>query len=145
MAYNLLADLVVIVHFLFVLFSLLGALLVIRWRKIMWLHLPAAFWAAAVEFSGKICPLTPLENWLRIQGGGAAYSGDFIGQYLLWLLYPSGLTRGVQIILGAIVVGVNIGIYAYLFSTNLRKRNVGKTAMENNSFNTKARKKKLPK
>ena len=114
MAYNLLADLVVFVHFLFVLFSLLGALLVIRWRKMMWLHLPAALWAAGVEFSGKICPLTPLENWLRIKGGGAAYSGDFIGRYLLWLLYPSGLTRGVQIILGTVVVGINIGIYGYL-------------------------------
>ena len=114
MAYNLLADLVVVVHFLFVLFSLLGALLVIRWRKMMWLHLPAAIWAAGVEFSGKICPLTPLENWLRVRGGGAGYAGDFIGQYLLWLLYPSGLTRGVQIILGAIVVGINIGIYGYV-------------------------------
>jgi Na+/H+ antiporter NhaB len=68
MAYNLLADLVVVVHFLFVLFSLLGALLVIRWRKMMWLHLPAAIWAAGVEFSGKICPLTPLENWLTLSG-----------------------------------------------------------------------------
>jgi hypothetical protein len=114
MAYNLFADLVVIVHFLFVLFSLLGALLVIRWPKIMWLHLPVALWAAGVEFSGKICPLTPLENWLRVRGGGAGYAGDFIGQYLLWLLYPAGLTRRVQIILGAIVVGINIGIYGYV-------------------------------
>ena len=114
MAYNLLADLVVVVHFLFVLFSLLGALLVIRWRKVMWLHLPAAIWAAGVEFSGKICPLTPLENWLRVREGGAGYAGDFIGQYLLWLLYPSGLTRGVQIILGAVVVAINIGIYGYV-------------------------------
>jgi hypothetical protein len=121
MAYILFADLVVLIHFLFVLFSLLGALLVIRWRKIMWLHLPTAFWAAAVEFSGKICPLTPLENWLRIRGGGVAYSGDFIGQYLLGLLYPSGLTRSVQIILGALVVVINIGIYTYLLYIHLRK------------------------
>ena len=122
MVYNLLADLVVLVHFLFVLFSLLGALLVIRWRKIMWLHLPAALWAAGVEFSGKICPLTPLENGLRLKGGGAGYAGDFIGQYLLWLVYPSGLTRRVQIILGAIVVAVNIGIYGYVIF--LRKSRV---------------------
>ena len=120
MTYNLLADLVVFVHFLFVLFSVLGALLVIRWRKIMWLHLPAACWAAVIEFSGKICPLTPLENWLRIRGGETAYSGDFIGQYLLWLLYPSGLTRDVQIILGAIVVGINIGIYSYIFVRKMK-------------------------
>jgi hypothetical protein len=122
MAYYILADLVVFVHFLFVLFSLLGALLVIRWRKMMWLHLPTALWAAGIEFSGKICPLTPLENWLRIRAGGAGYAGDFIGQYLLWLLYPSGLTRGVQVILGAIVVGVNIGIYGYVIF--LRKSSV---------------------
>ena len=113
-AYKLIADLVVLIHFLFVLFSSLGALLVIRWRKILWLHLPAALWAAGIEFSGSVCPLTPLENWLRIRGGGAGYTGDFIGQYLLRLLYPSGLTRGTQIILGAIVVGINIGIYGYL-------------------------------
>ena len=114
MAYALLADLVAVIHFLFVLFSLLGALLVIRWRKMIWLHLPAAVWAAGIEFSGKICPLTPLENWLRIRGSGAVYAGDFIGQYLLGLIYPSGLTRGIQIILGAVVLGINIGIYGYL-------------------------------
>ena len=140
MVFKLLADLVVLIHFLFVLFSLLGALLVIRWRKIMWIHLPAAFWAAAIEFSGKICPLTPLENWLRIQGGGAAYTGDFIGQYLLWLLYPSGLTRDVQILLGAIVVVINIGIYTYLLSRYLRKRRIRKTAIENDSYIKQSRK-----
>ena len=115
MVFNLLADLVLLVHFLFVLFSLLGALLMIRWHKMIWLHLPAALWAAGIEFSGKICPLTPLENWLRVKGGGAGYTGDFIGQYLLRLLYPSGLTRGVQITLGVMVVLINIGIYGYLF------------------------------
>jgi hypothetical protein len=104
----------VLIHFLFVLFSSLGALLIIRWRKILWLHLPAAFWAAGIEFSGTLCPLTPLENWLRIRGGGAGYAGDFIGQYLLRLVYPSGLTRKTQIILGSIVVGINLGIYGYL-------------------------------
>ncbi|MCK4984347.1 MAG: DUF2784 domain-containing protein [Desulfobacterales bacterium] len=114
MAYDLLADLVVLIHFLFVLFSLLGALLVIRWRKMMWLHLPAALWAAWIEFSGRICPLTPLENWLRIRAGGSSYAGGFVGHYLLPLLYPSWLTRDVQIILGAIVVGINIGIYGFL-------------------------------
>jgi hypothetical protein len=114
MAYDLLADLVVLIHFLFVLFSLLGALLVIRWRKMMWLHLPTALWAAGIEFSGRICPLTPLENWLRIRAGGSSYAGGFVGHYLLPLLYPAWLTRDVQIILGAIVVGINIGIYGFL-------------------------------
>ena len=69
MAYNLLADGVVLIHLAFVLFAVLGALLIIRWRKVLWLHLPAAVWAAWIEFSGKICPLTPLENWLRMRGG----------------------------------------------------------------------------
>ena len=122
MVFNLFADLVVLIHFLFVLFSLLGALLMIRWRKIIWLHLPAALWAAGIEFSGKICPLTPLENWLRVKGGGAGYTGDFIGQYLLRLLYPSGLTRGVQMTLGVMVVLINIGIYGYLFVSIKRKK-----------------------
>jgi len=121
MAYVLFADLVVLIHFLFVLFALLGALLVIRRSKIMWLHLPAALWAAGVEFSGKICPLTPLENWLRVKGGGAGYAGDFIGHYLMRLLYPSGLTRDVQILLGAIVVAINIGIYGYLIFSLKKK------------------------
>jgi hypothetical protein len=123
MAYDLLADLVAIIHLLFVIFSLLGALLVIRWRKLMLLHLTAAVWAAGIEFSGRICPLTPLENWLRIRGGGAGYAGDFIGKYVLRLIYPPGLTRDIQIILGAVVLGVNIGIYGYLVL--LRKRNIG--------------------
>ena len=114
MPYHLLADLVVIIHLTFALFSVAGALLVIGWRKILYLHLPAAVWAAWIEFSGKICPLTPLENWLRIKGGDAGYSGDFVGHYILSILYPSGLTREVQFILGGVVVGVNIIIYGYI-------------------------------
>lgn len=114
MPYHLLADLVVIIHLTFVLFSVAGALLVIGWRKIFYLHLPAAVWAAWIEFSGKICPLTPLEKWLRIKGGDAGYSGDFVGHYILSILYPSGLTREVQFILGGVVVGVNIIIYGYI-------------------------------
>ena len=120
MAYNLLADLVVLIHFTFVLFSVLGALLVIRWRRVLWIHLPAVFWAAWIEFSGRICPLTPLENWLRLKSGQPAYSGDFIGHYILPLLYPAGLTREVQIILGAIVVGLNIILYGYVFRRSKR-------------------------
>ncbi|MCK5205994.1 MAG: DUF2784 domain-containing protein [Desulfobacterales bacterium] len=114
MPYHLLADLVVIIHLTFVLFSVAGALLVIGWRKIFYLHLPAAVWAAWIEFSGKICPLTPLEKWLRIKGGDAGYSGDFVGHYILSILYPSGLTREVQFILGGVVVGLNIIIYGYI-------------------------------
>ncbi|MGD9226464.1 MAG: DUF2784 domain-containing protein [Desulfobacterales bacterium] len=115
MLYPLLADLVVFIHFLFALFAVLGALLVIWRRNVLWLHLPAAVWAAWIEFSGKICPLTPLENWLRRRGGGSGYAGDFVGHYLMPILYPSGLTRNVQFILGGVVIGVNLIIYAYVF------------------------------
>ena len=115
MMYLLLADLVVVIHLVFVLFSVFGALLLIRWRKIIWLHLPAAAWAVWIEFSGRICPLTPLENWLRLKGGEYGYSGDFVEHYLLPLLYPSSLTREIQIILGAIVAGMNMAIYGYVF------------------------------
>ena len=113
--YYLLADLVVLIHFSFVLFAVLGALLVIWWRKVLWLHLPAVVWAAWIEFSGKICPLTPLENWLRIRGGGSGYGGDFVEHYLMPILYPSGLTQNVQFILGGVVVGMNLIIYGYVF------------------------------
>lgn len=125
MPYHLLADLVVIIHLTFALFSVAGALLVIGWRKILYLHLPAAVWAAWIELSGRICPLTPLENWLRIKGGDAGYSGDFVGHYLLSILYPSGLTREVQFVLGGVVVGVNIIIYGYILF--LRKGRGGKS------------------
>ena len=115
MAYNLLADVVVLIHLAFVLFAVVGALLVIWRRKILWLHLPAVAWAAWIEFSGKICPLTPLENWLRMKGGGSGYAGDFVGHYLMPILYPAGLTRNVQFVLGGVVIGVNLIIYAYVF------------------------------
>ena len=121
MAYNLLADVVVLIHLAFVLFAVLGALLVIWQRKVLWLHLPAAVWAAWIEFSGKICPLAPLENWLRKRGGGSGYTGDFVEHYLMPILYPSGLTRKVQFILGGIVIGVNLIIYGYVFFTRKPK------------------------
>jgi hypothetical protein len=138
MAYDLLADLVAIIHLLFAMFSLLGALLAIRWRKMMFLHLPAAAWAAGIEFTGWICPLTPLENWLRIRGGGAGYVGDFIGQYVLRVLYPAELTRGIQMVLGTAVLGVNIGIYGYLIY--LRKSKGGNSAIQGLRAKTPRRK-----
>lgn len=114
MRYHLLADVVVVIHFAFVLFSVLGALLGIWWRWIFYLHLPTVVWAAWIEFSGRICPLTPLENWLRQKGGAGGYSGDFIGHYLLPILYPTALTRNVQFALGGVVIGLNIIIYGYV-------------------------------
>ena len=108
------ADLIVLVHFAFVLFVILGALLVLRWPKLVYLHLPAALWGIWIEFSGRICPLTPLENALRRQAGEAGYSGGFIEHYILPVLYPTGLTRTTQVALGLIVILVNLVIYSYL-------------------------------
>ena len=115
MLYGLLADFVVILHAAFVLFVLVGGLLALKWPWIVRLHLPAATWAAVVEFSGWLCPLTPLENWLQAQAGGHSYETDFIGHYLLPILYPAGLTREVQMVLGSIVLIVNGAVYALLW------------------------------
>jgi Protein of Unknown function (DUF2784) len=113
--YRLLADLVLILHLAFVAFVLCGGLLVLRWRWIAWLHLPAAVWGAVVEFTGWICPLTPLEIWLRAQSGETSYSSDFIAQYLLPVLYPGDLTRGLQMVLGTVVVVLNAAVYWWLW------------------------------
>jgi hypothetical protein len=118
--YQLLADLVLIVHLAFVVFVLCGGLLVLRWRWIAWLHLPAALWGAVVEFTGWICPLTPLENWLRTQGGETSYHPDFIAQYLLPVLYPGDLTRDLQLLLGTGVVVLNAAVYWWLWRTQVR-------------------------
>ncbi|AEI78837.1 hypothetical protein CNE_1c35440 [Cupriavidus necator N-1] len=106
-----LADLVVIVHGLFILFVVAGGLLVLRWPRVAWLHLPAAAWGVLIEWSGWICPLTPLENTLRQAAGQAGYSGGFVERYLLPLIYPAGLTPAVQLWLGAVVLAVNVAVY----------------------------------
>jgi len=115
MPYRLLADLVVILHLAFVAFALFGGLLALKWKRIVWLHAPAVLWAAAIEFGGWVCPLTPLEIWLRGQGGELGYRSDFIEHYILPLLYPATLTREVQFVLGVVVLAVNIAGYAWLW------------------------------
>lgn len=119
----LLADVVLVTHLAFVLFVLFGALLVLKWPQILWVHLPAILWGTFVECSGWICPLTPLENWLREQGGGMSYEGDFVGRYLLALLYPDQLTRTRQLVLGIVVITVNLAIYGWIWKQGrLRSR-----------------------
>jgi hypothetical protein len=118
--YLFLADLVLVVHLAFVVFVLCGGLLTLTWRWIAWLHLPAALWGAIVEFTGWICPLTPLENWLRAQGGEATYAGDFIVRYLRSILYPDALTPDVQVVLGVLVLVVNLVIYGWLWRAGRR-------------------------
>jgi len=105
------ADLILVVHLGFVAFVVFGGLFVARWRRLAWLHVPAACWGALIEFAGWICPLTPLENELRHRAGQATYQGDFVEQYLLPLLYPAALTRSAQLWLGALVVAVNAAAY----------------------------------
>lgn len=98
------------------LFVVLGGLLVLRWPRIAWLHIPAAAWGIAVEFAGWICPLTPLENVLRERAGTEAYQGDFIERYVMPVLYPARLTHGTQILLGSIALAVNAFMYSRLLS-----------------------------
>jgi uncharacterized protein DUF2784 len=107
-------EAVVLLHLAFVLFVMLGGVLAIRWPWIMWLHVPAALWGVGVEFTGWICPLTPRENYLRQQSAGAGYQGDFIAQYILPVLYPTGLTRRSQVALGMFALAVNVGIYTFI-------------------------------
>lgn len=121
MLYRVLADAVVVFHLVFVAFAVAGGLLAFRWRWVPWLHLPALGWAAFVEFTGRICPLTPLENGLRAAGGAAGYRGGFVDHYLLPVLYPAGLTPELQWTLGAGLVAFNAAVYALLLRRGPRR------------------------
>ena len=110
---RLLADAVVLLHLAFVVFVVCGGLLVVWRRWIAVIHLPAAIWGVYIEFSGRICPLTPLENHLRALAGDAAYSGDFVERHLMPVLYPPDLRRDVQVALGLLALAVNVSVYIY--------------------------------
>jgi hypothetical protein len=105
------ADALVALHFAFVLFVVLGGLLVYRWPRWAWVHVPAFVWGAVIEFNNWVCPLTPLEQRFRMAAGEEGYSGGFVEHYLLPLLYPEGLTREIQLGLGLLVLGVNALVY----------------------------------
>ena len=115
------ADAIVALHFAFVLFVVLGASLVLRWPRVAWFHVPAVIWGALVELTGWICPLTPLENRLRRSAGETGYQGDFIAHYVLPMLYPNGLTRQDQLLLGSAALAINIAIYALAFVRHRRR------------------------
>lgn len=115
MLYRIAADIVILLHFAFIVFALAGGLLAFKWRWIMWLHIPAAIWAAVIIMLGWICPLTPLENMLRQAGGVEAYSSGFIEYYLLPVIYPSGLDREMFIVMGIVVIVINAIVYTLLF------------------------------
>ena len=111
MLFRWLADLVLVAHLAFVVFVTLGGLLVWRWRRLAWIHVPVGLWGLAISYIGFVCPLTPLENRLRQLGGEAGYSGGFIEHYVTAALYPAGLTRGTQLLLGTVVLAVNVMVY----------------------------------
>jgi hypothetical protein len=113
-SYRLLADGVVAVHFLFVAFVVGGGLLVLRWPRLVLLHIPAVCWGALIELGGWSCPLTPLENGLRQAAGEAGYQQSFIEHYLVPIIYPTGLTRGIQLGMAALVILINLAIYGWL-------------------------------
>jgi len=116
------ADFLVVVHLTFIIFVVVGGFLTLKWRRLVYFHPPAALWGAWIEFSGRLCPLTPAEQQLRQAGGAAGYSGTFIEHYLLPVIYPADLTRDVQIFLGAGVVAINLMAYTLLVNQLLRKR-----------------------
>ncbi len=120
MGYRLLADAVVLAHTAFVGFVVLGGFLARRWSWLAWLHLPCAVWGAVIEYQGWVCPLTPLENALRRRAGLEGYAGGFVEHYVLPTLYPAGLTRPLQAVLGTLVVVVNLIAYGVLLRRALR-------------------------
>lgn len=110
-----LADGVLVLHLAFIVFVVAGGLLVLRWPRLAWVHIPAAIWGALIEFTGSVCPLTPLEVALRAQAGQAGYAGGFIEHYVAGLIYPGGLSRSVQVFLGLFVLGLNGVVYQRLW------------------------------
>jgi len=117
--YQFLADAVAVAHVLFIVFVVAGGLLVLRWPRVAWLHLPAAAWGVLIEIMGWVCPLTPLENRLRSLGG-TPYEGDFVARYLLPVIYPDNLTPAAQRILAAAVILSNVVIYAVVLGRRRR-------------------------
>ncbi|MFH1038106.1 MAG: DUF2784 domain-containing protein [PVC group bacterium] len=122
MLYIIFAHIVILLHLAFIIFVPLGGFLVLRRRYWAWIHVPVFAWGAAISFGGWICPLTPLENWLRHKGGELGYSGGFIEHYILPVIYPGNLTRGIQIAIGIGVLAINLIIYSIVISRALRKK-----------------------
>jgi len=115
MIYSFLADALLVTHLLFIIFVVVGGLLIIKWRWLILLHLPAVIWGILVEFNHWICPLTPWENALRRAAGETGYNSGFIDHYLIPLIYPTNLTDESQIILGSLVIIINLVVYTWIF------------------------------
>ncbi|MBU2537313.1 MAG: DUF2784 domain-containing protein [Proteobacteria bacterium] len=121
MIYRIGADAILLLHLAFTLFTVLGGLLVLRRPSLLWVHLIAVLWGVVIEWADWICPLTPLENALRVRGGEAGYSGGFIEHYVSLVLYPENLTIELRYLLGMGLVAVNLIIYGYIFLMRRRK------------------------
>lgn len=122
---RILADTVVVVHLLFVLYVAFGSLFVFPWPRTAWLHLPAVVWGAVIELAGWPCPLTPLEQRLRRSAGDQGYDGGFIEHYVVSLIYPGGLTRTYQILLGIAILAINGAVYVWVWRRSTGGRKIG--------------------
>jgi len=122
MAFALFADLVVIIHAFFIFFVVVGAIMVVRWPSLLLFHVGAVLWGAWVELAGWTCPLTPLENWARHRAQGHGYTGGFIDYYLLHVIYPTGLTREIQVVLGVALLLLNTVAYTIVIRSRRRRR-----------------------
>jgi len=113
MLQSVLANFILVIHLGFILFVVGGGLLVFRWPWAAFIHLPAVLWGVAIELGNWICPLTPMEQKLRLAAHESGYTGGFIQHYLIPLIYPDELTRDIQLGLGLFVLLVNVLIYAW--------------------------------
>ena len=122
MIYRVAADFVLVTHFAFIVLVVAGGLMVFRYAWFVWIHLPAACWGAFVELTGRICPLTTLENYLRVNAGQEGYADSFVEHYILPVIYPAGLTRNIQLVLAGTVIAVNVIIYATILLRKKRQK-----------------------
>jgi len=114
--HELAADIILIIHFAFILFVIFGALLFFVTTKIIFIHLPSLIWGSYIELTSSICPLTYLENWFLHKANLTTYSEGFIQNYLVPIVYPTNLTKDTQIYLGIALIVINIVLYAFIFS-----------------------------
>ena len=118
--YEITANLILIIHLIFILFVVFGALLFFVSTKIIFIHIPAIIWGSYIELTNSICPLTYLENWLLQKANLTTYSDSFIQNYLVPIVYPVNLTKDIQLYLGIALIVINIVIYAFIF-TKIKK------------------------
>jgi hypothetical protein len=121
MIYRLLADLVLVLHFAFVIFAVFGGALVLRYPNMLKVHLLALSWAIVVQWADWVCPLTPLENYLRGLGGEAGYDGSFVEHFVLKILYPQELTPELRTMLGLVLIIMNVAVYTFVMAGKRRQ------------------------